>query len=160
MKTSIEYGVYQSGIYSKYNIFRNRRIYIPPFVFLLIVFVIGCYYKYIKGMVAEMDDDYFTFWYLLIPSFLIALLFQMIFQKYHTFTFFCPKCLHVILAGSINNVKCPSCKTVNKTFYQIISKCKSCKLPLKYFKCPHCGYSIDLHKKYNEKLIKQKIYGK
>jgi hypothetical protein len=75
------------------------------------------------------------------------------------FKFFCPHCCKVIIAKDFKKCKCPSCNNIKNSFEQLLYYCSVCKLPLKYVDCPHCGKSIDLHKKYDEEIIKSKIYG-
>lgn len=73
--------------------------------------------------------------------------------------FFCYHCYKVILTDKIHPINCAVCSTSN-TFFQIVDKCTRCKLPLRFFACPHCHETLDfLNEPYNPEEIKRRILG-
>ena len=121
-----------------------------------------------------------TFLYLIIPSwFVLFLVFDKFFpdglialaiyisvyiiivKLYNSFffvSFICPKCLHSIIFKHIKNVSCGFCQTGGHSKYELFLFCFSCRSIMKYFKCPHCGETIDMLHDYDFNYLEQKRY--
>jgi hypothetical protein len=75
---------------------------------------------------------------------------------------YCPNCYNTVLQDKILPFLCPFCKTENKLFKYLYTRCSNinCKSPIPSIICPECGEQIDLLCEYDFKKIKEKRYGK
>lgn len=118
-------------------------------------------YKDFQSNTDRLNDNFTptmlsTFSWIAVILLLTGLLSKISNKFYFKIYFHCPNCYKVIYTNEIPPLSCPACNK-KKTFFNLVKGC-ICNTKLKYFKCPHCDYEIDLFKPYNEDQIKKTIY--